>query len=250
MLRASKAYRHSPVIMVFPELNQHSVSKAMSAGVTETFSLAPQEPLNTYLRRFGDFRKDIDGRVLLVEDSISQQQLAKAVLEDVGLLVDTAVDVSTAWQLFLAHEYDLVLSDLVLVGEDTGMALVQKIRRLDSEKGDIPIIVMSSYDDDARRVELYRYGVNEFIRKPIFFEELVARTRYLVMNSKLSGQVLSQKLDLEKKNRSLNEFIGRFSHEFRNSINVELGVSKVLLKDRQNFSDRQIQLVELSLIHI
>ncbi|MBV1877924.1 MAG: response regulator [Pseudomonadales bacterium] len=241
-IRAAPTYHHSPMLMLYPELQPDLVGRAMAAGVTETFAVDQKVQLTAFLRRFGEFRQKISGHVLLVEDSISQQRLARAILEDVGLTVETAVDVPAAWSLYKKHIFDLVITDLVLAGDDTGMALIQRIRRLETEKGDTPIIVMSSYDDDARRVELFRLGVNEFISKPIFFEELVARTRYLVLNSQLKHEVHEQKQELEKKNRFLNEYIGRISHEFRNSINVELGVAKMLEK-KAGFDERQKELV-------
>lgn len=65
--------------MLFADQNSESVAKVMSAGITETFSIDQMEQLTSYLRRFGDFKKKLQGTVLLVEDSISQQRLTRAV---------------------------------------------------------------------------------------------------------------------------------------------------------------------------
>jgi len=105
------------------------------------------------------------GRILLVEDNDFNQEVAKALLEDVGLTVDIAGNGQQAIDMLLAQPYDLVLMDLQMpvLG---GIAATERIRTLPGF-ADLPILAMTAnvFEDD--RQACAAAGMNDHIAKPV-----------------------------------------------------------------------------------
>ena len=228
----------TPIILITRDSHQSFVEKAFSAGISETFGQDQLEELETYFSRIGEHYQPINGRVLVVEDSPIQQKVIISVLEDAGLTTDGCDNVSDAWELFNNNNYDLIITDIVLEGAASGLHLVNKVRRLNHSLGETPIIVMSAYDDEKRRVELFRLGADEYISKPIVHDELIARSRRLIRSAQLTKE-------LHNSHTAMSQFLGRMSHECRNSINVISGISRLMLR-KGELNERQQQ--QLSMI--
>jgi len=233
-IRQQRNYQSTPIVLTSKDPQPTLIEKALSTGITEVFRLDQWLELQAFFSRMGEHTAPIEGRVLLVEDSLSQQLVVQSTLESFGLQVDTAIDVDSAWQLLQEHYYNLVLTDIVLASNSSGLTLVNQIRRQAAPIGDTPIIAMTGYDDRALKVELFRLGVDEYISKPIIFDELIARTRRLITLSNLHAQV-------RRNHTSLSQFLSRMSHECRNSINIILGLSRLLKKNEDDFSRRQFE---------
>lgn len=72
----------------------------------------------------------------------------------------------------------------------SGTALVRAIRHhADEDKRRTPVVAMSSFSDDARRMELFRCGINDYVQKPVFAEELTARVSNLMRTQLLLKQL-------------------------------------------------------------
>ncbi len=234
----------TPIVLITRDSHQSFVEKAFSAGISETFGQNQLEQLETYFSRLGEHYQPINGRVLVVEDSPVQQKVIMTVLQEVGLVVDGCDSVEGAWTLFSEHNYDLIVTDIVLEGAASGLHLVNKVRRLNDASGETPIIVMSAYDDEKRRVELFRLGADEYISKPIVHDELIARSRRLIRSAQLTKEV-------QNNHAAMSQFLGRMSHECRNSINVIKGISRLMLRkgplnERQ---EQQLGMVETAAEH-
>lgn len=224
-----------PIVLITKDTHHTFVEKAFSTGISETFDLSQLEELEIYFGRIGEHYQPLAGDVLLVEDSPSQQQVIAKLLTDSGLTVSCCSNVDDAWKYFNGHEYDLIITDIVLEGSASGLHLVNKVRRISNEQGVTPIIVMSAYNDEKRRVELFRLGADEYISKPIIHEELIARARRLIKSSQLNREV-------QRNHRAMSQFLGRMSHECRNSINVISGISRLMLRKGQLDERQQQQL--------
>jgi len=231
LLRKNQEALTTPIVLITKDSHQQFVEKAFSAGISETFAQHQLEELETYFSRIGEHYQPIHGRVLVVEDSPTQQKVIISVLQAVGLEIDGCNNVDSAWQLFKRHNYDLIITDIVLEGSTSGLHLVNKVRRLNNVSGETPIIVMSAYDDEKRRIELFRLGADEYISKPIVHDELIARSRRLIRSAQLTREV-------ENNHTAMSQFLGRMSHECRNSINVIKGISRLMLR-KGPLDDRQ-----------
>ncbi len=110
------------------------------------------------------------GRVLLVEDQDMVRAHMINVLESLGYVVlptDSAAPAVAA--LERDERIDLLLTDIVLPGGESGLALAEKVRQL---RPDLPVIFTSGFPEtrEERGVEL-RVGQN-FLRKPFRRDEL------------------------------------------------------------------------------
>jgi DNA-binding response OmpR family regulator len=113
-------------------------------------------------------------RLLAVDDVPDNLFLLQTILEMEGFVVDVATSGSTALCKIKAAPPDLILLD-VMMPEMNGYEVTQQIRQDDSLPF-IPILLISA-NDEASALRGIELGANDFIRKPIDFNELLARVR-------------------------------------------------------------------------
>ncbi|MDD3254157.1 MAG: transporter substrate-binding domain-containing protein [Lachnospiraceae bacterium] len=108
-------------------------------------------------------------RILLVEDHPLNVEIAKKLLENVGLQVETAANGQLAVEQFEKsplYYYDLVLMDIRMPVMD-GHQATEQIRRLDRADSQLPIIAMSANAFAEDVSESLAHGMNEHVTKPI-----------------------------------------------------------------------------------
>lgn len=186
---------HTPVVMLTSREDTATLSLGLQAGITEVFRKSELARFTAYVRELKERQEEtltVTGRVLLVEDSASVRALVRGVLERAGLEVLVSAEAVGAAELFAREAFDLVLTDVLLAGGTTGLELLRRVRHSEGRKGRTPVLAMSGFEDAARRVELLRYGANDFIGKPVLPEEMVARVRNLIANKQLFDKVEMQ----------------------------------------------------------
>lgn len=111
--------------------------------------------------------------VLNVDDSEANRRLTRDMLEPLGFRIIDARDGREAIGAVEIAEPDVVLMDIIMPDMD-GIEAIEKVRSGKKRSG-IPIIAVtaSAFEEDRRRV--MAAGANEFIRKPIDREELLAK---------------------------------------------------------------------------
>ncbi|MBF0428891.1 MAG: response regulator, partial [Magnetococcales bacterium] len=104
-------------------------------------------------------------RVLLAEDNEINQQVARELLEEEGIVVQIAANGEEAVAAVKADSFDLVLMDIQMPVMD-GYAATQAIRA-DAKFGAVPIIAMTANAMSGDREKCMDAGMNDHISKPI-----------------------------------------------------------------------------------
>ena len=110
-------------------------------------------------------------RVLVVDDSLTDQQAIKRPLERDGFEVETALSASEAMDRLEADTYDLMLLD-VIMPDKNGFQFCRQLRR-DDRWSHLPIIMITSKDQAADRFWGMKQGATEYLTKPFDAGHLV-----------------------------------------------------------------------------
>jgi two-component system cell cycle response regulator len=177
----------APVVMVTSENDQALLERAFRNGVTDVFTRDDLAQLENFLNYFLAHRTDMlaGASLLLVEDSPLQQRSLQAILERRRYRVETVGSVAAARAAMTQNEYELFVIDLVLADGESGLSLIRQLRRRPEDFVLNPIIVLTGFHDTARKNELYRLGVNDYVVKPPHDVELLARVHNLVLMRRL-----------------------------------------------------------------
>jgi len=111
-------------------------------------------------------------RVLVVDDLSDNLFLLQTILESEGYEVDTAENGEIALAKVRERPPDLILMD-VMMPDMNGYDITCRIRR-DASIPFMPILMVTAHEE-ASEVQGLALGANDFIRKPIDFEQLLAR---------------------------------------------------------------------------
>ncbi len=191
--KARKLLHHQPVVMFTSTLRKSVVNRALDAGVTECFQKCNLDHFEHFIENFAvSHRQRISGTVLLVEDSATSVMYYRQVLERIGLVVEVSRSAEDAIERFAAEHFDLVVTDYVLSGKATGFAVVRAVRDSLGKKALTPILVISSFDETARKVEVLRNGANDFVAKPVVAEEMEVRVSNLMKMQKMMRRLENQ----------------------------------------------------------
>ena len=109
--------------------------------------------------------------VLVVDDSLTAREFLRRQLD--GYDVRTAADGEEGIQLALAAAPALILMDVVMPKMD-GLAACRTLRRIPATAA-VPIIMVTSLDEEWDLEEGYRSGCTDYIAKPVDREELLAK---------------------------------------------------------------------------
>jgi two-component system KDP operon response regulator KdpE len=111
-------------------------------------------------------------KVLVVDDEPPIRRLLRLGLEAQGYEIMEALNGKTALEL-MSQVPDLVILDLGLP-DVSGLDLITRLRQ--RQEG-IPIVVLSSRDDEAGKVQALDLGADDYVTKPFGMDELLARMR-------------------------------------------------------------------------
>ncbi len=115
--------------------------------------------------------------VLTVDDSASIRQMVRFTLADAGYSVIEAVDGNDALGK-LTVPVNLVITDLNMPNLD-GIGLIRKVRANPACKG-IPIVMLTTESQEARKLEGKAAGATGWIVKPFAAQQLLAVVKRLI----------------------------------------------------------------------
>lgn len=192
-VREAAGQAYVPVIVVSGDAQAHLEARQFTEDVTDYFDKGlGHEALATFIRGYVQPEPIPDARVLYVEDSKVVALATKRMLERHGVQVMHFIGVEEALEYLETHRgqddpgADLVLTDVYLKGELSGMDLLQRLRGdFGYGKRRLPVLVMTGDDNRDNQSKLLRQGANDLVLKPIEERLLVTKTLFQLRMARL-----------------------------------------------------------------
>ncbi len=144
-------------------------------------------------------------RLLVVDDVPDNLFLIRTILEEERYEIITSSNGHGALKIIESEPIDLVLLDVMMPVMD-GYEVTRRIRAM-QDLPFIPILLITAYDR-ANAVKGLDLGADEFIRKPIEADELLARVRSLL---RLKHSIAER----DRIDRQRQDFVSRLTHDLR-----------------------------------
>lgn len=127
-------------------------------------------------------------KVLVVEDETRIAQFIEMGLREQGWMVDVQHRGDEAMAALESRVYDLVILDIMLPGRD-GLSILRQLRE---SANPVPVILLTARNTLNERVEGLQVGADDYITKPFYVEELIARIQAVIRRSSGHEQSLRQ----------------------------------------------------------
>ncbi|MGE7759950.1 GGDEF domain-containing response regulator [Peribacillus sp. NPDC097895] len=154
--------------------------------------------------------------IQIIDDDISMLILLKDLLEEKGWMVITNADPVKATKQYFEMQPDCLILDIQLPAKD-GFQILQDIH-LHNEKYFIPKIMISIQNDKHSRIKAFKMGADDFIGKPIDFEEFIVKMERHIQRKKIFDQsVLIDELTQVYNRRFLEDTLPRYFNDYKRS---------------------------------
>lgn len=127
--------------------------------------------------------------ILVVDDHSEIRDLLKRFLEQHGLRVSCARDGKEMKRLLEEREFDLLVLDLMMPGED-GLTLCRELRA----KSSLPIIMLTAMGEETDRIIGLEMGADDYLAKPFNPRELLARIKAVMRRTQFEPQPAAETL--------------------------------------------------------
>jgi two-component system, OmpR family, response regulator len=124
-------------------------------------------------------------RLLVAEDEKKLAEFMRKGLEEHGFAVTVSHSGDEAYTLARTEPFDLLVLDIMLPGRD-GLSILTNLRE---RKNAVPVVMVTARSETNERIQGLNLGADDYIAKPFFLDELIARVQAVLRRS--SGQPLS-----------------------------------------------------------
>jgi len=114
-------------------------------------------------------------RILVVEDEAKVASFVRKGLEEQGFAVEVSQHGDEAYELARTRPYDAIVLDIMLPGRD-GLSILANLR---ARQNTVPVLLLTARSELDERVRGLNLGADDYLTKPFFLEELVARLHAL-----------------------------------------------------------------------
>ena len=110
-------------------------------------------------------------RILVVEDERKIAGFIRQGLEEHGFAVEVCGNGDEAFTLATTRPYDTIVLDIMLPGRD-GLSILRGLRE---RKNTVPVILVTARTELNERLDGLNLGADDYLTKPFYVEELIAR---------------------------------------------------------------------------
>lgn len=190
--------------------------------------------------------------ILIVDDESAICQMMKICFENSNYRTSTAMNTSEASTLLVLEQFDVIISDVMMPGEDG----ITFLGRVHESWPDLPVIMMTGYAQMQMAVNAIKNGAFDFVCKPFDFVHMQKIVERAVNYSKLQKMEKNYRSELEetvvrrtaelKESMSeldfaraalqqaaseKNTFMSTISHEMRTPMNGVIGSLELLAEE-------------------
>jgi CheY-like chemotaxis protein len=126
-------------------------------------------------------------RILIAEDNIVNQTLARRMVEKLGYKADVVANGIEALDALELIEYDLILMDCQMPEMD-GYQATQMIRKNEAGKAHLPIVAMTANALDGEKERCLATGMDDYITKPVQIHDLMKIIQRLIGSTTKSSK--------------------------------------------------------------
>ena len=154
----------------------------------------------------------MNASILVIEDDSSIQELIVEFLSSQGYNVDFASDGLEGISKFKQGNYDLIILDIMIPGIN-GLDILKSIRK----NIETPVLILTAKEELDDKVKAFEIGANDYLTKPFYMEELVARVYAILRTTgKLKNKNVLQFKDLHVDINEKRVFINDCEIELQN----------------------------------
>jgi len=189
--------------------------------------------------------KEKKAKILVVDDDPSVAELMESMLSEYGYEITIANSAEDGLAADRKIHPDLILLDVVLP-EMSGFEACQKFNENQKERY-VPIILVTSMSDVNDKIKGLESGADDYITKPFYTEELLARVRSALRTKRLYDelQATREKLTEAEKLATLGEMAITLHHEINNPLQAIILSAENMLTDleRDNLSRDDLDII-------
>ena len=143
-------------------------------------------------------------KILVVEDDKELNKTVCTFLNRNGYDATGCLSANEAYDAMYENMFDLIISDIMMPKID-GFEFAETVRSLSNE---IPILFMTARDDFASKQRGFRVGIDDYMVKPVNFDEMLLRIGALLRRYKISTshrlEIGDFSMDLDEHTATLN----------------------------------------------
>lgn len=164
--------------------------------------------------------------ILTIDDDSLQRHLTRSILDKNGFKVAEAPDGEEGLRAVRNRRPEVVLLDIEMPGMD-GFEVCRQIRN-DPDICETPIIIVTGREDTDAIAKGFEAGATDFLAKPVNWELLPHRIRYVLRTYRLDCDLRLAKKQAEQANSAKTALFATLGHELRTPLNAIIGFSDLI----------------------